>query len=78
MWILGVQALAYYGKIIIHPVPLSTLAELMQRAAVGPVPGELMLLGGVLFNGNWIALAIVTYFLDRAKHGQRSPGTAMG
>ena len=78
VWILGVQALAYYGKIAIHPVPMSTFAELLQRAAVGPVPGELMLLGSVLFNGGWIAFASVTYFLDRAKHKQRSHGIAMG
>ena len=28
-----------------------------------------MLLGGVLFTGGWIAFAMVTLFLDRAKHG---------
>ena len=78
VWILGVQALAYYGKIAIHPVPMSTFAELLQRAAVGPVPGELMLLGSVFFNGGWVAFASTTYFLDRAKHRQRSQGIAMG
>ena len=78
VWILGIQALAYYGKIAIHPVPMSTFTELLQRAAVGPIPGELMLLGSVLFNGGWIVFASVTYFLDRAKHRQRSHGIAMG
>jgi uncharacterized membrane protein len=78
VWILGIEALAYYGKIAIHPAPLSTLAELSQRAAVGPLPGELMLLGGILFNGGWIVFAAVTYHLDRAKHGPRPGGTAMG
>ena len=70
VWILGVQALAYYGKIAIHPVPMSTFAELLQRAAVGPVPGELMLLGSVFFNGGWAAFASTTYFLDRANTGR--------
>lgn len=78
MWILMIQALAYYGKIAIHPVPMSTLAELVQRAAVGPIPGELMLLGSVLFNGSWVAFVMVTYYFDRAKHAQRQNGIAMG
>ena len=78
MWILMIQGLAYYGKIAIHPVPISTLAELMQRAAVGPVPGELMLLGSVFFNGSWIAFAAATYYLDRAKHAHMQHGIAMG
>jgi uncharacterized membrane protein len=69
VWILGIQSLAYFAKIAIHPVPLSDWAELVQRAAVGPIPGEIMLLGGVVFNAAWIAFAVVTYYLDRAKHG---------
>jgi uncharacterized membrane protein len=73
MWILGIQALAYFGKIAIHPVPISSFAELVQRAAVGPIPGEWMLIGGLLFNGSWIIFAIVTLYLDRT---QRAPGAA--
>ena len=69
IWILGIQTLAYYGKIAIHPVPVSSLSELVQRASVGPIPGELMLLAGIVFIGGWISFAMVTLFLDRAKHG---------
>jgi uncharacterized membrane protein len=78
IWILGIQTLAYYGKIAIHPGPVSSLSELVQRASLGPIPGELMLLGGVLFSGAWVAFALVTLFLDRAKHRTRSEGVAMG
>ena len=67
IWILGIPALAYLGKIAIHPVPIASLAELFQRAAVGPIPGEWMLAGGALFNGGWILFALVTLFLDRAR-----------
>jgi uncharacterized membrane protein len=69
VWILGIQTLAYYGKIAIDPTPVTSLSELVQRASLGPIPGELVLLGGVLFSGGWIAFATVTFFLDRAKHG---------
>jgi uncharacterized membrane protein len=76
IWILLIQTIAYFGKIIIHPTPVAGLDDLLQRAAVGPVPGELILLGGVLYNGACIAIALATLHLDRTKHGATS--TAMG
>jgi uncharacterized membrane protein len=78
IWILGIQALAYVGKMAIHPVPISSFAELVQRAAVGPIPGEWMLVGGVLFNGSWIIFAIVTLYLDRIKRAPGAARVAMG
>jgi len=78
VWILGIQTLAYYGKIAIDPKPIASLAQLVQRAALGPIPGEIMLLCGILFTGGWIAFALVTFFLDRAKHGARASRVAMG
>lgn len=78
VWILGIQALAYFGKIAIHPEPIASLAELVQRAAVGPIPGEWMLVGGALFNGSWILFAIVTLYVDRTKRAPGSPRVAMG
>jgi len=77
IWILGIQTVAYYGKIAIHPVPVSSLSELVQRASLGPIPGELMLLAGILFTGGLIAFATITLFLDRAKHGP-GPRVTMG
>jgi uncharacterized membrane protein len=78
IWILGIQALAYLGKIVIHPTPVASFAELLQRAAVGPIPGEWMLIGGILFNGSWILFAIVTLYVDRTKRVPGSPRVAMG
>ena len=78
IWILGIQGLAYLGKMAIHPVPITSVAELFQRASVGPIPGEWMLVGGVLFNGGWILFALVTLYLDRSKRAPGSPRVAMG
>ena len=78
IWILGIQTLAYYGKIAIDPVPISNLSELVERAKIGPIPGELMLIAGVIFIGGWISFALVTLFLDRAKHGTGSGHVTMG
>jgi uncharacterized membrane protein len=77
IWILGIQTVAYYGKLAIHPAPVSSLSELVQRASLGPIPGELMLLAGVIFTAGWISFAAITYFLDRAKHGP-GPRVTMG
>jgi uncharacterized membrane protein len=78
VWILGIQTLAYCGKIAIDPTPITSPSELVQRASLGPVPGELVLLCGIVFSGGWITFAIATYFLDRAKHGPGPGHVAMG
>jgi uncharacterized membrane protein len=67
-YVLTIQALAYLGKIIIHPTPVTSFGEFVQRAAIGPIPGEAILAAGVLFNGAWISFALVTYYSDRIRH----------
>lgn len=78
IWILGIEALAYLGKLAVHPVPITNFADLIPRAAVGPIPGEWMLIGGVLYNGGWILFALVTLHLDRSKRVPGTPRVAMG
>ena len=66
--VLTIQALAYLGKIIIHPTPVTSFGEFVQRAAIGPIPGEAILAAGVLFNGAWIIFALVTSYSDNISH----------
>src|SRR6516164_1017008 len=66
--VLTIQALAYLGKIIIHPTPVTSFGEFVQRAAIGPIPGEAILAAGVLFNGAWIIFALVTSHSDKSSH----------
>ena len=63
---------------IVGDVSTQTFAELVQRAAIGPIPGAWMLVGGLLFNGCWIVFALVTLYVDRAKRAPGSPRVAMG
>jgi uncharacterized membrane protein len=77
-YILVIQALAYYGKLAIHPVPLSTLAELWARAAIGPVPGQVVVATGVLFHVGWMVFALVTRHLDGLSWRQRRSLIAVG
>ena len=78
MWIFSFQALAYFGKIIIHPTPVNSLEEFFNRMAVGFLPGTVVLAFGVAFHGAWIALALTTRAKDAAKHGPRSSVDGMG
>jgi len=78
VWILAVQVIAYYGKIAIHPTPAATLAEFADRAAVGPIPGWVVLMIGFVYNFGWLAFALGTMWLDQHKHGAKGDAVAMG
>jgi uncharacterized membrane protein len=70
-WIFVIQAMAYYGKLAIHPVPLTTLSDVWQRATIGPIPGHLVVLAGVLFHGGWAVFALLTLRADIAARRHR-------
>ena len=69
-WIFAIQAVSYLGKLIIHPEPIASLGEFWERAVIGPIPGQLVLLAGLAFHGGWIAVAILTLQARRGR-GQR-------
>jgi uncharacterized membrane protein len=77
VWILAVQVIAYYGKIAIHPTPAATFTEFLDRAAVGPIPGWIVVIIGLIYNFGWIAFALGTMWLDQRKHGAGA-AVAMG
>lgn len=73
-WIFIIQAIAYFGKLAIHPVPLRNLDELWARASIGPVPGKAVVTAGILFHGTWACFAAVVFYLDlkhRVHHHER-------
>lgn len=70
-WILAIQAVSYYGKLAIHPEPLTTLSEAFDRASIGVIPGSWVMLAGVFFHASWVIFAIVTYRLDQIYRAQR-------
>jgi uncharacterized membrane protein len=78
IWILLIQTIAYFGKITIHPVPIGRLGDLWERAAVGPIPGEIMVMGGVSYIGVCIAIALSTLYADRRQHRGEKSTEAMG
>ena len=63
LWILAIQSLAYVGKLVIHPVPVQSFAGFVNRADIGPIPGELVLAFGAVYCiagaglANWVVRA---------------------
>jgi uncharacterized membrane protein len=78
IWIFVIQAIAYYGKLAIHPTPLATLADVWERAAIGPIPGGLVVAAGVVFHGGWAIFALITYRIEIASRRERRTLIAMG
>jgi uncharacterized membrane protein len=64
-WIFAIQALAYYGKLAIHPTAMTSMADLWQRAAIGPIPGKFVVAAGVLFHGSWMVIGALTLYQER-------------
>ena len=60
IWIFSMLALSWALKVAIHPHPLANLAEFIDRAAVPPLPGSLMLLLGLVFNSYLVYLGLAT------------------
>ena len=60
-------------KLCVHPVPIKGINELWERAAIGAVPGQLVLLSGFLFHGGLVVFAIVTLKGQRAAGRVGSP-----
>jgi uncharacterized membrane protein len=67
-WIFAIQVVCYAGKLLVHPDPIRSIDEIWQRAAIGPIPGQLVILAGLFFHGSWIAIAFLTW---RSRRGVR-------
>jgi uncharacterized membrane protein len=75
LWIIGVQQLAYLGKLVVHPSPATRPEELVDRAAVGPLPGLVVLLLVAAYVATLATLAVRTLRADhhRARLGDEAP-----
>ncbi|MFD1882630.1 DUF2270 domain-containing protein [Paracoccus pacificus] len=77
-WILLIQTAAYIGKLMVHPTAATTLGELFDRAAIGPIPGWFVLLLGALYCLGWGIIAIWSARSDAARAKTRRDSLGMG
>ena len=59
-WIFAVLVLSWMVKIEIHPTIATDLSTIVDRAAIGPIPGLVVLGAGVVFNSALILLGFLT------------------
>ena len=78
LWILLIQTIAYGGKLIVHPSPVTSVEAFVDRADVGPIPGLVVLTLGALYLLSWVALALWITRADRARALKRGVVAAMG
>ncbi|SEN48092.1 DUF2270 domain-containing protein [Palleronia pelagia] len=77
-WILLIQSAAYVGKLVVHPEPMTDAAQLVERAAIGPLPGQAVLAMGVAYCLLWGCAALVSLLTDRARVRVRGTRSGMG
>nr|WP_227418476.1 DUF2270 domain-containing protein [Roseitranquillus sediminis] len=78
LWILLIQALAYCGKLIVHPRPVTTVEQFVERADIGPVPGLVVLAAGALYVLGWSFVAHWSYRDDVRRAQSRKDSSSMG
>ncbi len=76
LWILLIQSIAYVGKLIVHPTPVSSLEEMLNRADTGPIPGEFMIGFGLFYILTWCGISLWSYNGDRARARKRGRNRA--
>ena len=65
-WILLILSAAWAAKIWLFPQPATSLAEFIQRSAVGPISGEIMILLGFGAYGFLLIVALATIGMHHA------------
>ena len=78
LWILLIQTLAYGGKLVIHPDPVTSVEAFVDRADIGPIPGLIVLALGALYLLSGVALALWVTRADRRRAQRRGVAVAMG
>jgi len=65
-WIYLILDLAWLSKVWLHPVPATSLQVFLQRAQIGSVPGQVVLVAGIVLNTIFFLMALLTVGLQRA------------
>ncbi len=79
LWIFTLLGAAWALKVFLHPVPAPSWAEFVSRSALGAIPGEVMIAGGLVYNGLLWLIGLLTMRLQQAsgevlpKYGELPP-----
>jgi uncharacterized membrane protein len=66
MWIFLILGIAWALKSFLHPVAATTWVEFLDHSQLGPIPGWVMLLVGLIYNGALFVIGLGTAGLTQA------------
>lgn len=66
LWIFLILGVAWALKSFLHPTPAMSWAEFLGRSALGPIPGWVMLVAGLVYNGALFLIGFATAGLTQA------------
>ncbi|HLE26748.1 MAG TPA: DUF2270 domain-containing protein [Anaerolineales bacterium] len=66
MWIFLILGVAWAFKGYLHPTVATSWAEFLEHSRMGPLPGEVMLLLGLIYNGTLFLIGFATAGLTQA------------
>jgi len=66
LWIFIILYLAWVAKIWLYPIHAISVAQFLERAAVGPLSGEAMIVLGLIFYAGLFTIALATVTMTRA------------
>jgi len=66
MWIYALLGTVWLLKVWTHPTAAASWAEFLDRAAIGGIPGAVVLTAGLLFNGTIMLIGFLTYSMRQA------------
>lgn len=67
LWIFALLAASWNLKVYLHPLPAYNLDAFVERASVGLLPGEAVLMIGIVFNLTVVVFALATVRLKEAR-----------
>jgi uncharacterized membrane protein len=66
-WIYAILLGSWLVKLSSHPISTTSLSEIVSRAAIGPLPGELVIAGMAVFYGALAAMGFYSFWDSRIK-----------
>jgi hypothetical protein len=66
LWIYIILGLAWFAKIWFQPSVAQSWFQVLDRAKVGPIPGEVVLAAGLIYNGALVLIGLFTLGLQEA------------
>lgn len=71
LWILLIQSLAFGIKLSVHPTSVESFSQAVERADVGPIPGEVLIFTGIFYILCWTLIAVWSYRADGKRASNR-------